>query len=43
MLFNSSMPPVHVHPLTHEVTINGEAIAIEPLGNVPLSRLYIVS
>ena len=43
MLFNSAMPPVHVHPVTHEVTINGEKIRMEPLRSVPLSRLYIVS
>ncbi len=43
MLFNDAMPPVHVHPATHEVTINGEKIGIEPLSSVPLSRLYIVS
>ncbi len=43
MLFNDAMPPVRVHPVTHEVTINGEKIGIEPLSSVPLSRLYIVS
>jgi urease subunit alpha len=43
MRFNDAMPPVHVHPLTHEVTINGERIGMEPLARVPLSRLYIVS
>lgn len=43
MLFNDAMPPVRVHPVTHEVTINGEKIGIEPLNSVPLSRLYIVS
>ena len=43
MLFNDATPPVRVHPVTHEVTINGEKIGIEPLSNVPLSRLYIVS
>ncbi len=41
--FNDAMPPVRVHPLTHEVTINGENIGIGPLSSVPLSRLYIVS
>jgi len=43
MLFNDAMPPVRVHPVTYEVTINGEKIGIEPLSSVPLSRLYIVS
>ena len=43
MLFNDVTPPVRVHPVTHEVTINGEKIGIEPLSSVPLSRLYIVS
>ena len=43
MRFNNAMPPVHVHPVTHEVTINGERIGMEPLERVPLSRLYIVS
>jgi urease subunit alpha len=43
MLFNDATPPVRVHPVTHEVTINGEKIGIEPLNSVPLSRLYIVS
>jgi len=43
MLFNDATPPVCVHPVTHEVTINGEKIGIEPLSSVPLSRLYIVS
>jgi len=43
MRFNNAMPPVRVHPITHEVTINGERIGIEPLSSVPLSRLYIVS
>jgi len=43
MLFNDATPPVRVHPVTHEVTINGEKIGIEPLSSVPLSRLYIVS
>jgi urease subunit alpha len=43
MLFNDAMPPVRVHPTTHEVTINGERIAMEPLNSVPLNRLYIVS
>ncbi len=43
MLFNDAMPPVRVHPVTHEVTINGEKVGIEPLSSVPLSRLYIVS
>jgi urease subunit alpha len=43
MLFNEATPPVRVHPVTHEVTINGKAIGIEPLSSVPLSRLYIVS
>lgn len=43
MLFNDAMPAVHVHPITHEVTINGKRIAIEPLNSVPLNRLYIVS
>ncbi len=43
MLFNDATPPVRVHPVTHEVTINGKTIGIEPLRSVPLSRLYIVS
>ncbi|HLX59379.1 MAG TPA: urease subunit alpha [Ktedonobacteraceae bacterium] len=43
MLFNNATPPVHVHPVTHEVTINGERIGMEALNRVPLSRLYIVS
>lgn len=43
MLYNSSTPPVRVHPVTHEVTINGERIAMEPLTSIPLSRLYILS
>jgi urease subunit alpha len=43
MRFNNAMPPVRVHPITHEVTINGERVGIEPLSSVPLSRLYIVS
>jgi len=43
MLFNDATSPVRVHPVTHEVTINGEKIGIEPLSSVPLSRLYIVS
>ena len=43
MLFNDATPPVRVHPVTHEVTINGKTIGIEPLSSVPLSRLYIVS
>jgi urease subunit alpha len=43
MLFNDATPRVHVHPVTHEVTINGEKIGIEPLSSVPLNRLYIVS
>ncbi|MGH2497967.1 MAG: urease subunit alpha [Ktedonobacteraceae bacterium] len=43
MLFNNATPPVHVHPVTHEVTINGEKVGMEPMTRVPLSRLYIVS
>jgi urease subunit alpha len=43
MRFNNATPPVHVHPVTHEVTINGEKVGMEPLQRVPLSRLYIVS
>ena len=43
MLFNDSTPPLRVHPVTHEVTIDGKQIGIEPLSSVPLSRLYIVS
>ncbi len=43
MLFNNQTPPVHVHPHTHVVTIDGECIAMEPQKNVPLNRLYIVS
>lgn len=43
MRFNTAMPPVRVHPVTHEVTINGERVGMEPLTRVPLSRLYIVS
>jgi urease alpha subunit len=43
MLFNDATPPVRVHPVTYEVTINGEKIGIEPLSSVPLSRLYFVS
>jgi urease subunit alpha len=43
MLFNDATPPVRVHPDTHEVTIDGKKIGIEPLSSVPLSRLYIVS
>ena len=43
MLFNNATPPVHVHPVTHGVTINGEKMGMEPLRRVPLSRLYIVS
>ena len=43
MLFNDATPPVHVHPVTHDVTINGERIAMQPLSRVPLNRLYIVS
>lgn len=43
MRFNNAMPPVHVHPVTHEVTINGERIGMAALERVPLSRLYIVS
>lgn len=43
MQFNDATPPVRVHPVTHEVTIHGEKIGIEPLSSVPLSRLYIVS
>ncbi len=38
MRFNNAMPPVHVHPVTHEVTINGERIGMEPVARVPLSR-----
>jgi urease subunit alpha len=43
MRFNSATPPVRVHPVTHEVTIDGRRIAMEPMQNVPLSRLYLVS
>lgn len=43
MLFNQATPPVRVHPRTHEVTINGQPIAMDALRSVPLSRLYIVS
>jgi urease subunit alpha len=43
MLLNAAMPAVHVHPATHEVTIDGQPIAMEPLNSVPLNRLYIVS
>ncbi len=43
MLFNNTMPSVRVHPVTHEVTINGEKVAMEALKRVPLSRLYMVS
>ena len=43
MRFNDATPPVHVHPVTHEVTINVHTIGMEPLERVPLSRLYIVS
>jgi urease subunit alpha len=43
MRYNNATPPVRVHPVTHEVTINGERIGMEPLERVPLSRLYIVS
>jgi urease alpha subunit len=43
MRFNNAMPPVHIHPVTHEVTTNGARIGMVPLERVPLSRLYIVS
>jgi len=43
MLFNHATPPVRVHPVTHEVTIEGQRIAMEPLTSVPLSRLYLLS
>src|SRR5215469_11016859 len=43
MLFNHATPPVRVHPVTHEVTIEGQRIAREPLTSVPLSRLYLLS
>ena len=43
MLFNSATPPVRVHPVTHEVTIHGRRVAMEPLTSVPLSRLYLLS
>ncbi len=43
MLFNDAMPAVHVDARTHEVTIDGQKIAMEPLHQVPLSRLYLLS
>ncbi len=43
MLFNDATPLVRVHPVTHDVTIDGQKIAMEPLRSVPLSRLYLVS
>jgi urease subunit alpha len=43
MLFNNATPPVRVHPVTHEVTIDGQPIAMAPMPRVPLSRLYLVS
>ncbi len=43
MRFNNAMPPVRVDPVTHEVTINGERVGMEPMTRVPLSRLYVVS
>jgi urease subunit alpha len=43
MLFNHATPPVRVHPVTHEVTIEGQRIGKEPLARVPLSRLYLLS
>ena len=43
MLFNNQTPPVHVDAITHEVTIDGKRIGMEPLQSVPLSRLYLVS
>jgi hypothetical protein len=43
MLFNDATPPVRVHHITHEVTINGQRIAMEPLRHLSLNRLYFVS
>ncbi len=43
MLYNNATPPVRVHPVTHDVTINGQKIAMEQMSSVPLSRLYLVS
>jgi urease subunit alpha len=43
MLFNNLTPPIHVDAITHEVTIDGKRIAMEPMQRVPLSRLYLVS
>ena len=43
MRFNNAMPLVHVHLVTHEVTINGARVGMEHMTKVPLSRLYIVS
>lgn len=43
MLFNDQMPPVRVNAHTHEVTIDGQRIGMEPMKHVPLNRLYIVS
>ncbi len=43
MLFNNATPAVRVDVQTHEVTINGKKIGMEPLQHVPLSRLYFLS
>ncbi len=43
MLFNDQTPPVRVNARTYEVTIDGNRVAMEPLSQVPLNRLYIVS
>ncbi len=43
MLYNDQTPEVHVDARTHEVTMQGKPLAVEPVGSVPLSRLYVLS
>ena len=43
MLLNGALPAVRVDALTHEVTIDGNKIGIEPVHTVPLSRVLRLS
>lgn len=43
MLFNTASPPIEIDPATARVSLLGEPLASEPVSEVRLNRLYLLS
>ena len=43
LVHNTAVLPVEVDPGDGTVTLDGEVVAVEPVGEVPLSRRYLLA